>query len=109
MNHLFRLIDNGIVDFFVQKAEDPGYCRDKILKNAPYLLSDRELYGLPGYFPEESSDCLIIAEAPGHRKDIILQTAQCRGSYLGCEACTLAFAESEMGLAVLEEIMRSFS
>lgn len=102
MNHLFRLIDNGIVDFFVQKAEDPGYCRDKILKNAPYLLSDRDLDGLPGYFPEESSDCLIIAEAPGNRKDIILQTTQCRGSYLGCEACTLAFAESEIGLAVLE-------
>ena len=102
MSHLFRLVDNGIVDFFVQKAEDSRYCRDKFLENAPYLLSDRELDSLPGYFPEEASDCLIIAEAPGHRKDIILQTAQCRGGYLGCEACTLAFTESEIGLAVLE-------
>lgn len=102
MSHLFRLIDNGIVDFFVQKAEDSGYCRNKILKNTPYLLSDRELDGLFGYFLEETSDCFIIAEAPGHRKYIILQTAQCRSCYLGCEACTLAFTESEIGLAVLE-------
>ena len=72
MSHLFRLIDNGIVDFFVQKAEDSGYCRNKILKNTPYLLSDRELDGLFGYFLEETSDCFIIAEAPGHRKYIIL-------------------------------------
>lgn len=102
MSHLFRLIDNGIVDFFVQKAEDSRYCRDKILENAPYLLSHRELDSFPGYFPEESSDCLIIAEASGHRKNVILKTTQCRGRYLGCEACTLAFAESEIGLAVLE-------
>ena len=102
MSHLFRLIDNGIVDLFVQKAEDSRYCRDQFLKNAPYLLSRRKLDSLPGYFPEEASYCLIIAESPCHRKDIILQTTQCRGSYLGCEACTLAFAESEIGLAVLE-------
>lgn len=102
MSHLFRMIDNGIVDIFVQKAENSRYCRDKVLENAPYLLGDRELDSLPGNFPEESSDCLIIAEAPGHRKDVILQTTQCRGSYLGCEACTLAFAKSEIGLAVLE-------
>ena len=102
MSHLFRLVDNGIVDFFVQKAEDSCYRRDKFLENAPYLLSDRELDSLPGYFPEEASDCLIIAEAPGHRKDIILQTTQCRGGYLGCEACALAFTKSEIGLAVLE-------
>lgn len=49
MSHLFRVIDNGIVYLFVQKAEDSGYCRDKILENAPYRLSDRELDGLPQY------------------------------------------------------------
>lgn len=102
MSHLFRLIDNGIVDIFVQKAEDSGYCRDKILKNAPYLLCDRELDGLPGYFPEESSDCLIIAEAPSHRKNIILQTAQCRGGYLGSETGALALSKSKICLTVLE-------
>lgn len=102
MGHFFRLIDNGIVDLFVQKAEDPRYCRDQVLKNPPYLLGDGKLNSLSGYFPEESSDGFVVTEAPGNRKYVILQTAQCRGGYLGCEACTLALSESEIGLAVLE-------
>lgn len=102
MSHLFRLIDNSIVDFFVQKSEDSRYCRDQILKNSPNLLGDGKLDCLPGYFPEETADGLVVAETSGNRKNIVLKAAQCRGSYLGCKAGALALAEAEIGLAVLE-------
>ena len=109
MSHFFRMIDNGIVDFFVQKAEDFCYCRHKFLKNTPYLLSNGELDCLPGYFPKKTSYCLVVAETFGHRKDVILHTTQCCGCYLRGEACALTLSEAEICLAVLKEIMRSFS
>lgn len=107
MSHFFRLIDNGIVDFFVQKAEDFCYCRHKFLKNTPYLLCNGELDCLPGYFPKKTSYCLVVAETPGNRKYVVLQTTQCCGCYLGGEAGALALPEAEIGLAILKHDFKS--
>ena len=95
MSQFVRLIDQSIIDFFVQKAEDLSYCRDQFLKNTPYLLGDRELYGLSGNLPEESADGFVVSEAFGDGEDVVLQRAQRRGCNLRCEAGTLAFAEPQ--------------
>ena len=102
MSQFVRLINHEIVDFFVQQAEDSRHCRNQILKHSPYLLYDRELYCLSGDIPEKASDSLVVAETFCNGKDIILHTTQCCGCYLGSEAGALAFAEPQMGLAVLE-------
>ena len=102
MSQFIRLIDHGIIDFFVQKAEDLGYCRDQFLKDPPYLLCDGELYGLSGNLPEEAADSLVVAETFGNGEDVVLQTAQSRGCNLGGEAGALTFAEAKVGLAILE-------
>lgn len=52
MGQFLRLIDDGIVDFFVQQAEDSCYGRNQFLKHSPYLLCYRKLDGLPGNFPD---------------------------------------------------------
>lgn len=107
MSQFVRLIDQSIIDFFVQKAEDLSYCRDQFLKNTPYLLGDRELYGLSGNLPEESADGFVVSEAFGDGEDVVLQRAQRRGCNLRCEAGTLAFAEPQIGLAILEHDFKS--
>lgn len=73
MSHFPRLIYEGIIVFFVQKVKDFGYCRDQILKEAPYLLCDRDLNCISGYFPKETTDGFVVAEASGNRKDVILR------------------------------------
>lgn len=107
MSHLIRMIDHSVIDFFVQQTEDCRYCRDQFLKDPPYLLGDGELDSLFGNIPEEPSDSLVVAEAFCNGKDIILQTAQCSGGNLRGEAGALAFAESKIGLAVLEHDFKS--
>lgn len=107
MSQFVRLIDHSIIDFFVQKAEDLSYCSDQFLKDTPYLLGDGELYGLSGNLPEESTYGLVVAEAFRDGEDIVLQTAQCGSCNLRCEAGTLAFAEPQIGLAVLEDDFKS--
>lgn len=107
MSQLVRMIYNSIVYLFVQKAEDLRYGCDEFLKNSPYLLGYRELYRLPGYFPEKTADGLIVAEAPCDGKDVVLDAAQGCGRNLGSETGTLAFAESKVGLAVLEHYLKS--
>lgn len=102
MGHLIRLIDYGIVDFFVQQAEDFRYRRNQFLKHAPYLLCDGKLYRLSGYFPEKASYGLVVAETPGHRKNVVLEAAQCGSGYLGSKAGALTLAEAKIGLAILE-------
>lgn len=101
MGHFFRLIYNGIVDFFVRKAEEAGNCRHQFLKDSPYFLGDRELERFFGYFTEESSDGFVVAESSGRRKDVVLEAAQ-SGCYLGGETGALALPEAEVRLAVLE-------
>lgn len=107
MSQFVRPVYYSIVDFFVQKTEDTRYCRDQLLKDTPYLLCDGELDCLPGNIPEEPSDSLVVAEPFRDGKDVVLDAAQYRGGNLGCEAGTLAFAESEIGLAVLEHDFNS--
>ena len=107
MSQFVRMIDHSIVYLFVQKAEDLRYGCDEFLKDSPYLLGYRELYRLPGYFPEKTADGLIVAEAPCNGKDVVLDAAQGCGRNLGSEAGTLAFAESQIGLAVLEHDLKS--
>ena len=109
MSYFIRLIDYSIVDFFVQQAEGFRYCRDQFLEHAPYLLCDGKLHSFFADFPEEATYSLVVAEPSGHRKDVILDAAQCCSGNLGSEACALAFAEAKIGLAILEELMRSFS
>lgn len=106
MSQLIRMIDNSIIDFFVQQAEDRGYCRDQFLKNSPYLLGNGELDCLFGNIPKESSDCLVVAEAFCDRKDVVLYAAQCGGGNLRGEAGALAFAETKICLAVLEHYFK---
>lgn len=107
MSYLVRMIDHRIIDFFVQQAEDSGYCRDQFLKDSPYLLGYGELDCLFGNIPEESSDCLVVAEAFCNGKDVVLYAAQCRGGNLRGKAGALAFAETKIGLAVLEHDFKS--
>ena len=109
MSYFFRLIDYSIIDFFVQQSEGSRYCRDQFLEYAPYLLCDGKLNGFFADFPEEAAYSLVVAEPSGHRKDVILYAAQCCSGNLGSEACALAFAEAKIGLAILEDVMRSFS
>lgn len=107
MGHFFRLIDNSVIDLFVQKAEDSRYCRDQLLKDTPYLLRHRELDCFPGYFPEKTSDGLVVAEPSGKGKHVVLNAAQGSGCNLGCETGALALPEAEIGLAVLEHDFKS--
>ena len=102
MSHFVRPVDHDIVDLFVQKAEGGRYCRDQFLEKSPYLLGNRELKRLFAYLPEKSSDGLIVTEASGHRKHVVLKAAEGGGSYLSCEACALAFPEAEVCLAIFE-------
>ena len=102
MGQFLRMIDHSIIDFFVQQAEDTRYCGDQFLKDSPYLLGNRDLDCLFGYFPKKSSDCLVVAEAFCNGKDIVLYAAQCSRSNLRGEIGALAFTESKIGLAVLE-------
>lgn len=102
MSHFFILIDNSIVDFFVQKSKDPCYGGDQFLKDSPYLLGDRELERFFGYFPEESSDCLIATESFCNGKNIVLNAAQSGSRCLGGKAGTLALPKTKICLAVLE-------
>ena len=103
MSYFFRLIDYSIVDFFVQQAEGFRYCRVQFLEHASYLLCNRKLHSFFADFPEETTYSLVVAEPFGHREDVILDAAQCCSGNLGSEACTLAFAEAKIGLAILED------
>ena len=107
MSHFFRLIDNGVIDLFVQKSEDPGYCRDQFLKDTPYLLRHRELDCFPGYFPEKASDSLVVAEPSCNGKYVVLNAAQGSGGNLGSETGALALSEAEIGFAVFEYDFKS--
>lgn len=102
MSQFVRLIDHSIIDFFVQQAEDSRYGRDQLLKDSPYLLRHRELHCLFGYIPEESADSFVVAESFCNGENVVLQTAQCGGDNLGCEAGALTFAEAEVSLAIRE-------
>ena len=82
MSYLVRLINYGIINFFIQQAEDSRYCIDQFLKYAPYLLRYGKLYRLSGYFSEKTSYGLVVAETPGHREDVVLETTQCCSGYL---------------------------
>lgn len=107
MSQFVRMIDHSIIDFFVQQAEDTRYCRDNLLKDSPYLLSNGELDSFSGNIPEETTDSLVIAEAFCDGKNIILQTTQCGGGNLRGKAGVLALAESKVGLAILEYHFKS--
>ncbi len=72
MSYLVRLIDYGIVDFFVQQVEDFRYCRNQFLKYAPYLLFDGKLYRFFGYFAEKASYGFVVAETPGYRESVVI-------------------------------------
>ncbi len=100
------MIDHSIINFFVLQAEDSRYCRDQFLKDSPYLLGDGELDCLFGNIPKEPSDCLVVAETFCNGKDVVLYTAQCRCGNLRGEAGALTFAESKIGLAILETQLR---
>ena len=82
MSYLVRLINYGIINFFVQQAEESRYCSDQFLKYAPYLLRYGKLYRLSGYFSKKASYGLVVAETPGHREDVVLETTQCGSGYL---------------------------
>lgn len=107
MSQFVRLIDHSIIDFFVRQAEDSRYGRDQLLKDSPYLLRHRESHCLFGYIPEESADSFVVAESFCNGENVVLQTAQCGGGNLGCEAGALTFAEAEVGLAILEHDFKS--
>lgn len=107
MSQFIRMINHCIVDFFVQQAEDSGYCSDQFLKDSPYLLGYGELDCLFGNLPEETSDCLVVAEAFCNGKYVVLYAAQCSGGNLRGEAGTLAFAETKICLTVLEHNFKS--
>ena len=102
MGQFLRMIDHDIINFFVQHSEDFCDSRDNFLKDSPYLLCDRELQGIFGNIPEETTYSLIVAKAFCGGKDIILQAAQSCGGNLGCKAGTLTLSESQIGLAILE-------
>ena len=63
MSYLVIVIDNSIIDLFVQQTEDFYYCRYQIREKTPYLLCYEELYRLFGYLPKKFSYCFIVAEA----------------------------------------------
>ena len=68
MSYLVRVIDNSVIDLFVQQAEDFSYCHYQILEKPPYLLCYGELDRFFGYLPEKSSYCFIVAEALSNGK-----------------------------------------
>ena len=72
MSYLVRLINYDIINLFIQQAEDSRYCSDQFLKYTQYLLRYGKLYRFSGYFSEEASYGLAVAETPGHREDVIL-------------------------------------
>ncbi len=51
---ILRLVDDNIVDFFVQKAEGFCYGIYELLKDSPYLLRNRYLDRLLRNLPEIS-------------------------------------------------------
>ena len=107
MSQLFGSVDNDLIDFFIKESEElRDFCYD-FLKITPDLLCHSELHGFFGDLPEETSDCFIITEAPGHRKDVISDGADgCVGN-LGCKVGALAFAKTQILLAVLYDHLQA--
>ena len=101
MSQLFGFIDNDLIDFFIKESEELCDFRDYFLKVTPDLLSDAQLHGFFGDFPEETADCFIIIEASGHRKDIESNGADCSVGNLGGKVGALALAKTQILLAVL--------
>ena len=107
MCDILRFVDDNIIDFFIQEAEGGSDGRDKFLEQSPYLLGDGELYGFPGYFPEQPADGLVITEASGDREEVVLEATDRRRGYLGGERRALAFAKSQVPLAVGEDHLQA--
>lgn len=105
MAHISKFIglsEDYFVDFFVCDAEGLRYCVNEFLKNCPYLLCNRELNSFSGDFTKNSSDCLVRKETLGHRKDVVLNTAErCRSNLRG-KISTLTFAKTKISFAVFE-------
>ena len=101
MSQLFGFIDNDLIDFFIRESEELRNFGDDFLQITPYLLGHAQLHGFFGDLPEEATDCFIITEAPGHRKDVISDGADgCVGN-LGGKVGALAFTKTQILLAVL--------
>ena len=101
MSQLFGAVDNDIKDFFIKESEELCNFGNNFLKINPDLLSNAQLHGFFSDLPEETSDCFIITEAPGHRKYVISGgTDSCVGN-LGSKVGALAFTKTQILLAVL--------
>lgn len=108
MSNFLRLVNNNIEDFFVYQAEGIRYCIDEFLQDPPYLLSHGYLNSFLGYLAEYFPDCLIIGKSSGYGEKVVLDGTYGGSCYLGGKTPALAFAESKISLAVLEELMESF-
>lgn len=105
MSHFFRLVDDHVVDFFVQKAEGICYSIDQLLDGTPYLLSCGYLKCFSTHFTEERSDGFIAGKTSCHGKEVVLDAAYCGCGNLGGKRVALALPKSQIGLAVLEKLM----
>ncbi len=73
MSYLVRLINYGIINFFIQQAEDSRYCSDQFLKYAPISVALRKAVpSLWIFLEKKASYGLVVAETAGHREDVIL-------------------------------------
>ncbi len=48
MIHLFRSVDNSIIDVLIVQSKDGGYCYDDFLKNTPNAFSNGQFQRILG-------------------------------------------------------------
>ena len=107
MSQLFGFVENGLINFFIKESEEScDFCND-FLQITPDLLCNGELNGFFGHLPEESADGFIIAEASGYRKYVISDGTDCSVRNLGGKVGTLAFAKTQILLAVLYDHLQT--
>ena len=107
MSQLIGLIDHDLKDFFIRKSEELCYFGNDFLKISPDLLCYGELNSFLGHLSENPSDCLIVTEPSGYRKNVISDGADGGVSNLGDKIGALALAESEILLAVLYDYLEA--
>lgn len=97
------LVDNSIIDVLVRKVEDTCQCYHHFENCAPDSFCNSELHSSGACFPEQGSNRLVGVESLDDGKQVVLYGGKRSACDLGSEIPSLALAESQQALAVLED------
>lgn len=109
MIELVGFVHEDVKDVVVINAKDVSNLCDKVKESLPEPFGDGEFQRVVDAVTEKAADGFIVGEPAGNGEYVVLDGGYSCACDLRGEVADAILAESEEFLAVLEDLMRSFS